>query len=495
MKTNRILSSNRLRSLWSILASSILLLGGNISVPAFTADDRDLAWSCWSSSFYYTVGSPPDRAYIRVQEGTGTASWFWEFAEEIELVEDRGDVNMVNLLCKGFIAQHGTDWSWNIYNDDLMWASMAYSRAYQLTGNVNYRTYAKNGFDISFNRGWDAAGGGGLWWNTAKEGKCMCANGPASLAAYYIYQTTGDTSYRTKAQTIYNWMVSRLYIESSGGVLGSIAPGDVADDAGNQGVFAHAAKNLGDTARATKAGDYAKSRWGDTLQPTWPGWSRGGGNGICLRNLVMSGYHDTAYLRRVCDKAWASRNVRGLAISDWTTRSSDTFDKYAWDCSSMVVGLLCVPTTPQVANGRYEIVATTSGNCLDGVNIGTANGTPIQLWGYWGGAGQLWDITDLGNGYFSIRTANGGRSLDCTNNSANNGTPLQLWDYWGGFGQQWEITPAGDGSYKIATRGIKSDGTHSVLDGKDCSGASGTRIELWSWGGGSCQQKWNLIRR
>ncbi len=154
---------------------------------------------------------------------------------------------------------------------------------------------------------------------------------------------------------------------------------------------------------------------------------------------------------------------------------------------------------PPLPNGTYEITASTTGNALDCAGYGTANGTPIQLWPYAGTNNQKWQVTNLNNGYYSIRTINPdgsvGRSLDCTNASPNDGTMMELWDYWGGTPQQWKISQTSGGRYVIATAGTKSDGSHDVLDGQNCSGANNTRIGLWSWGGGGCQQTWDFIGR
>ena len=152
-----------------------------------------------------------------------------------------------------------------------------------------------------------------------------------------------------------------------------------------------------------------------------------------------------------------------------------------------------------IPNGVYEIVATTTGNALDCYGYGNGNGTAIQLWPYGGTNNQKWQITSLNNGYYSIRTINPdgtiGRSLDCTGCSPNDGTMVELWDYSGASCQQWQISPTSGAQYKISTAGTKSDGTHDVLDGQNCSGANNTRILLWSWGGGGCQQQWTFVLR
>ncbi len=154
---------------------------------------------------------------------------------------------------------------------------------------------------------------------------------------------------------------------------------------------------------------------------------------------------------------------------------------------------------PIIPNGVYEITAATTGNALDCYGKGTTNGTPIQLFPYAGTNNQKWQVTNLNNGYYSIRTINPdgsvGRSLDCTNSSPNDGTVIALFDYWGGTPQQWQISQASGGRYVISTAGTKAGGAHDALDGAGCSGASETRILLWGYGGGGCQQTWDFIPR
>lgn len=152
-------------------------------------------------------------------------------------------------------------------------------------------------------------------------------------------------------------------------------------------------------------------------------------------------------------------------------------------------------STSAIPDGVYSIFAATTGNVLDCYGAWSSNGTIIDLWTYSGNNNQRWSIYNLGNGYYSINTINPdgtvGRSLDCTGASANDGTQIELWDDNGNSNQQWAITPFG-ANYEISTAGTKADGSHDVLDGYGCSGAVGTSIDLWSWGGGDCQQLWQV---
>jgi beta-glucanase (GH16 family) len=152
-----------------------------------------------------------------------------------------------------------------------------------------------------------------------------------------------------------------------------------------------------------------------------------------------------------------------------------------------------------IPNGRYEIVASTTGNCLNCLGNGYTNGTGIGLYPDYGTPNELWQVTNLNNGYYSIQTINPngsvGISLDCENSSGLNGTVLDLWTYWGGPGQQWSINPVGGGIWSIGTSGTNASGGHDVIDGENCSGATGTIMDLWTWDGGGCQQTWDFVPR
>ncbi|BDI31216.1 hypothetical protein CCAX7_32670 [Capsulimonas corticalis] len=149
-----------------------------------------------------------------------------------------------------------------------------------------------------------------------------------------------------------------------------------------------------------------------------------------------------------------------------------------------------------LTNGVYEILAKTTGNALDCTGCGNTNGTQVELWNTLGGSCQQWAVSYKGGGAYSVRTINPdgsvGRSLDATGCSPNDGTQVELWDFSFAPCQQWQINPQPDGFFNIATNQAKSDGTHDVLDGNGCSGAAGTHVILWSWGGGGCQQEWQF---
>lgn len=270
---------------------------------------------------------------------------FWQHAEEIEIVEDAANaglepISTVTMVCDGFIHNFGTDWSWNTFNDDLSWAAWAFTRAYFLTGNVNYRTYAKNAADLAYSRGWDTVNGG-LFMNTAKTNpKPWCANGSAACSNFKLYQACSDSAYRVKAVNLYNWGLANVYNASTGAVMEGPGTGNYFPY--DSGTFATIAYWLSDFAKANKAGDWVQNHWSVAMASYGAHSDAGGFNGICLRGLARTGYN-LAYLRTIVDGAWGYRNSSGLTFCNWTHRTSDASALYSWDCSSHVAGYLTIP--------------------------------------------------------------------------------------------------------------------------------------------------------
>jgi hypothetical protein len=124
---------------WCVFTSAILVLGGIQSARAFTASDANLAWSAWKNSFYYLNSAGTEGQFKVRLSDVGTTSSFWRSAEMIEMIADKGDSVMMAKACAGFMDLHGDGsqgWPGNTYNDDLGWASIAFCRAYNLTGNT-----------------------------------------------------------------------------------------------------------------------------------------------------------------------------------------------------------------------------------------------------------------------------------------------------------------------------------------------------------------------
>ena len=145
--------------------------------------------------------------------------------------------------------QNGSTWTGNEYNDDISWACIAFARAYLITGNMTYRDIAKANWDAMYNRAWDTNYfGGGLWWRQSdRQSKNACIQGPATIAACYLYNISGDTNYLNKAQAIYAWNRKYLFNTNSGRGLRQHQHQRTADTVAltyNQGTFIGSANLL-----------------------------------------------------------------------------------------------------------------------------------------------------------------------------------------------------------------------------------------------------------
>jgi hypothetical protein len=139
-----------------------------------------------------------------------------------------------------------------------------------------------------------------------------------------------------------------------------------------------------------------------------------------------------------------------------------------------------------IPDGRYALASRLSNKVMGAAGGGTANGTPLDQWGYFGSNGQKWDIADQGNGQYKITGVASGRVMDVNARSTANGAKIQLWDSNNQNNQRWTITPAGDGFFKLLA-------VHSgkAADVKDISTADGAGIQQWVYWGGDGQQ-WRM---
>ncbi|RAJ46887.1 endoglucanase [Kitasatospora sp. SolWspMP-SS2h] len=78
------------------------------------------------------------------------------------------------------------------------------------------------------------------------------------------------------------------------------------------------------------------------------------------------------------------------------------------------------------------LVNTTSGKCLDVAGGRTDNGTQVRLWSCNGLGAQKWQANANG----TLTNPNSGKCLDAVGRGTANGTPLQIWDCYGGGGTQ-----------------------------------------------------------
>jgi hypothetical protein len=243
-------------------------------------DMRELAADVAYDAFikvFYTVRD--GKGYFVNNSGTATADAWWTEAELIEMAIDAYDrkpsdayKTRLTELVDGFVDVHGTDWSYNDFNDDISWMVIASLRAFLITNRPDFLSYAKKNWDMMYSRAWSSDYGGGLWWKVDVNSKNACVNGPGAIGAYLLYKATGDASYLSKAKAIYAWERQTLFDSKTGAVYDNISPtgGDKWRFTYNSGTFIGAANYLyqdsGDKAYfsdAKLAADFVESQLSD----------------------------------------------------------------------------------------------------------------------------------------------------------------------------------------------------------------------------------------
>ncbi len=158
----------------------------------------------------------------------GGGGW-WGDAEMFETLLDcfatTGDLKYKTYfheLYTNFLSRNGTDWTNNEFNDDITWMVLACVRAYKYFGVADYLTKAKTNFDNMYARAKQQFGT--LIWKQSQSNKRStnsCINCPATIAACYLAQATGDDTYYEKALSIYTGQRKLLFEPSTGHVYDS----------------------------------------------------------------------------------------------------------------------------------------------------------------------------------------------------------------------------------------------------------------------------------
>jgi predicted alpha-1,6-mannanase (GH76 family) len=308
------------------------------------------------------------KAFYRVKDGRawhakstdGGKSDFWMQAEQLEMVLDAYErtgrpqpLVMFTNLFRGFLADHGANWSGNPFNDDIMWMVIACTRAHLLTGNAGFRDVARTNFDLCHQRAASSDLGGGLWWKVGVRSKNACVNGPGAIAAFLLGRATGEVGYFKIATNLFLWERATLFDPATGRVSDNInASGRVSRMAltYNQGTFVGAANLLGYTNEARLAAEFTMNHLcRDGFLPASGENGDGGGfNGIGVRWIArfMKERGEQAtfepWLQKNAEAAWqACRSSDNLSWCRWP-QPTPADRRYSWGCSSAVVLLQVV---------------------------------------------------------------------------------------------------------------------------------------------------------
>jgi len=356
----------------------VFLLNSEISSFGFLSNDVTTIFGAYSNAFYVLSGS---NAWFANSQTSGSnpnnATYFWGQANEIESVLDAYEWTsnatyqaMSSNLLNGFSYSNGngTNWSWDSYNDDVMWAVMAFARGCLDTGNANFGNIAKFNFDMAYARGWDT-NQGGMYWTTGDTNKVAAVNGPASIAAYLLYLIYNDTNYLNKATNIYSWEYSNLFVPSTGMIYDGMhtnSPPSGAPTTYNQGTFIGAANFLGQTNAATLAANYTMNSMssGGYLPRYGLANNNSGFNEIflCWMTRFMKQWNLQStyqlWLQGQANAVWnGHRSSDNLSWCQWPYITPTGTNFYSWDCISSLEAMLAVPPT-QVTNAMTVTLLT-----------------------------------------------------------------------------------------------------------------------------------------
>lgn len=114
------------------------------------------------------------------------------------------------------------------YTDDNAWIALALLELHSLTGDGTHlnRAAATMNFVMAFENGpGDTPDGGIRWHETSTSGAAICSTAPACLANLMLYQKTGNTTWRSNGQRLYDWMLNDSGLQLASGLFHETAQG------------------------------------------------------------------------------------------------------------------------------------------------------------------------------------------------------------------------------------------------------------------------------
>lgn len=466
---------NKTKRTIALFVSACLLLSGYAAF-AYSTSDVNTMFGAFNSAFYTQNGN----SGFFDNNQSGGETYFWGQAEEIECVIDAYEWNtntaaagMITNLLNGFINNNGTAWtSSDGYNDDVLWAVMAFARGGMDTGQSYYCNLAKTNFDACFARAWSTNLGGGLFWQYPENAsKNACVNGPGSIAASLMYKIYGTANYWNDASNIYMWERAVLFNSNSGAIYDNIGTNGVIStwsSTYNQGTFIGAANFLGLTNDAALTANFTMMNLttGGILPQYGIAGNNSGFNAIFLRWLVrymrdnnlQSVYEP--WLQQNAAAAWNSRRSDNLSWCQWPLGSPTQTNFYSWDCISSFEAIQAAqppqgsPAEPVSTNyiGYWPLDAT-SGTVAADISGNNDNGTVN---------GAAWSSSGRINGCLVF---NGASSYVQIANHVDNDFSISFWvktSQTAGTGEWYNGAGLVDGDYP----GVANDFGTALLGGK-----------------------------
>ena len=212
---------------------------------AADSSSMSLTDNFWNASVHYFNSSSDGNSNFQ----------YWPQAHALNVLVDAykrtGDntyMSVINQWYDGVKTGNGGSFL-NHFYDDMEWNALAMLRVYDATGDTRFKTAAETVWS-DIQTGWNTNGGGGIAWNKSElYSKNACSNGPAAVLAALLYEKFGDESNKEWAIKIYNWEKETLFNPASGAVYDNLdaKTGEIKTSwvfTYNQGTFLGAALEL-----------------------------------------------------------------------------------------------------------------------------------------------------------------------------------------------------------------------------------------------------------
>ena len=142
-------------------------------------------------------------------------------------------------------------------------------------------------------------------------------------------------------------------------------------------------------------------------------------------------------------------------------------------------------TGSSVSEGVYRL-KTTRARYLDIANIGTINGSNVQIWDQGNLGSQEWIVARRPDGFYTLQNPHSGKYLEVSNSGTSNGSNVQIWDRADVCAQRWSIVNSGNG-YKLL-----SSCSNKALDISSGNDKDGSNVQIWD-DNGTDAQNWTLL--
>ncbi|TDU01903.1 putative chitinase [Streptomyces sp. 846.5] len=155
--------------------------------------------------------------------------------------------------------------------------------------------------------------------------------------------------------------------------------------------------------------------------------------------------------------------------------------------SGLTLALAPAASAAVTSGTSYTVTNVNSGKCVDARAAGTANATAVQQYACNGTNAQNWVFTATSGGYFQVGSAAGTAQVwDDSNVSGADGSLIQLWTYGGGNNQQWLPVLESGSTYHFVNRF-----SGKCLDVPSASTADSVQLQQYTCNG-TAAQSFNL---